>query len=322
MVVRRAAVDGGFEAGQPVEERRLVRLAGVRQRGGDLDKLALVAGEDRRELPRHGKREQREHPVGVDFQEALHGAPGLPGRHAAVENEQTAEAVAVNAKIGQRRRRTAGDRGTDQGMAGEEAGGDGLGVEGLSAAGEKSRMGRDHDLSGQRRHPLGRNGSDGGLGEGVLPGTRHDELVAGELGVPLPLEPKRPEIGAVVVGAGLGRGGAEALGQVAHLAPLRLAPGPVGEQGEKRHPRRRDERLGRTGVNLVVEFDALGMVGRKGHDGRREIRRPACMSGRRCLRGAPAAGARAGPSRGPIPSPSGALQFPDGSRRRDLDLDL
>ena len=117
-----APADLRLEPRQPVEQQRLVRLARPDQRRRQLGQLALVAGELRRQSSRHRQGQERHHAVSVDLEQPLHHAPGLAPRQAVVEDEQTAEAVAMDAEVGQRRRDPAADRGPDQAVTGEQAG--------------------------------------------------------------------------------------------------------------------------------------------------------------------------------------------------------
>ena len=61
--------------------------------------LRLHRAQVRRGLARHREGEQRHHPVGLDLEQALHHAAGLPEAHLAVEQEEAREAVLADAEI-------------------------------------------------------------------------------------------------------------------------------------------------------------------------------------------------------------------------------
>ena len=134
------------------------------------------------------------------------------------------------------------------------------GFGGFRLASHQHDVGGDKKLARQACDPFLRRGLDGRLGEGRVLVSRDDEFVAGEFGVALPLQAEWAEIGAEMVGVGRGRLDVEPLRQLSHLGAAFAAGVFVREKREIRDGAGRVQFFRRTGVNLVVQLLAQGMV--------------------------------------------------------------
>jgi hypothetical protein len=80
MILRFAALDVRFQAGEAVEQRGLILVVRAFEHRRHLGQLALAQAQEGREFARHRQRQQRHHAVGVDFHHALHAASCLSRR--------------------------------------------------------------------------------------------------------------------------------------------------------------------------------------------------------------------------------------------------
>ena len=266
--VRFPASDLRSDLGEPVQQDRLVPLFIARQRRGDLRQLVFAFPEERRELLGHGQREQGQDAVGVDLKQPLDHAPCLPRRHAAVPDQKPAEAVAMNAEIGQRGRCTAGNRRPDQRVACEQSRTDVVIILLLIGIADQVDMGRDDQLARKVGQPLLRHVQDRRLGEGLRRLTRRNEGEPVELRMALPLDAERPDIEPVMVGAWFRGGDLEMLQKIAELLPVRIPRPLVGKHRQIGQPLGRHQRLGRTCMHLVIELEPVRMVRGQGLVGR------------------------------------------------------
>ncbi len=75
------------------------------------------------QVARDRQREQRKDAVAVQFEQSLDDTSGLPGRHRAIEDENPAAPVAVDAEIGEGEAAIGEERRADQLVAVEQPGG-------------------------------------------------------------------------------------------------------------------------------------------------------------------------------------------------------
>jgi len=116
-----------------------------------------------------------------------------------------------------------------------------FGVERLVRRGHELRMRRNDRSARDRGKPLAWHKVDGRLTEGQRAASVDKDRIGGELAVALPLQPERPERGAVVTCAPSGWRGVELLAQGRKVSSFALV---------------RLQRLVGTGVDLVRKDDS------------------------------------------------------------------
>ena len=270
----KAALVGGDEVldlrGKPrqlLQELRLVGAALLGDVGDDRGEPPFLAGEGGHRRARRGQREQRHHAVGLDLEEALQHAPGAAARQRAIEHDEAAEAVVVDAEVGQHRSGAVADLRADEVVAREQRRVI-AGVGRSRAAAHQLGVPGEHELARQRRRPaLGQRGErGGGKRRGIVPWRVHG--VGRELGVPLPADAAGAELGAEVARIGRRSGHPEARAEVRHAREILRPRLGRRHQGEVARAQRRLMRLVGARVHLVREVETLRMVGgRCGLDG-------------------------------------------------------
>ena len=95
------AFDFGFELRQAIEKKRLLLFARLHHRFRDLDEFVFPGAQAWPQLLRKGQGKERHHAVAIDLDEPLHEAAGLPRSERQILDKNAAEAVAMNAEIGE-----------------------------------------------------------------------------------------------------------------------------------------------------------------------------------------------------------------------------
>jgi hypothetical protein len=198
----------------------------------------------------------------------LDDPPRLPRRHAAIDHEEAAETVRPDPEIGQCRRHPAGDRGTDRRGILEQPRRHRLVREGIVGGAHQADMRGDDQLPRQRRDPVRRHATDRRLVERVVGADAggHEHATV-ELGVLLPFEPEQAEIGGPMVRTRLRRRDAEPGREVGDRPPRRVLGDPLGQQRQVGEAHGGAQMLRRPRMHLVVQLDALRMVGRQAYLG-------------------------------------------------------
>ena len=109
----------GGELCQAIQQLGLAGRALSHHLLGNCSEIALCVHKLGADFARHGKREQGEHAIGFDFQQALQHAPGAAPAHAAIEQQKARIAIRMYAEIGKCSRAAVGEMRADQGMTGE-----------------------------------------------------------------------------------------------------------------------------------------------------------------------------------------------------------
>lgn len=191
---------------------------------------------------------------------------GLPARHAVIEQHQPAETVLVDVEVRYGNASAAGNGRADQHVAREVPARQLLQAARLDGTGNKGKPHADHQLARKPLQPVRRQPREAAFGKWRTGIDVEYELIARELGMPLPLQPKLGKARYEVIACRIGRcnGGLRAqAGDVLGLLRPVLA---TVQQRQIEHALRRHERLRRPRVNLVVEFESLGMARRQLHD--------------------------------------------------------
>ena len=170
-------------------------------------------------------------------------------------------------EIRHRHRRPAGHAAADHHVAVEPLRRDRLIIERFLDRPDERDMGGGDDVSQQFVEPVLGNDVDGPPGEGVFILALDDELVAAELGMALPFEPKIAQIGGEVIDPRFGRLRPEPPGKVAHLLPLPFAQREIAGDGQEGQARRRGQRFGRPGMDFVVQGETIRMLTWRLHPG-------------------------------------------------------
>ena len=260
------ALDVGREARQ-LGQQRLVRTVVARDLAGQPRQCALDARDPRAFRARDGQREERQHPVRLDLEQPLQHAARLPRCQAAVDDDEARPAVVVDAEVRERESCAVADLPADDDVA-------------IEVRGEPVRVGRPvrpaHQLrvrgddrpSRDRGQPAVGQEALGRLAERLRARARHEERVARELGVPLPLDADRADAIAEVGGTGTGRRHAVRAAQRGQVFAFAVAVGGVDQDRDVGGPLRCRERRVRSRVHLVGQREAIGVVGGKaGHRG-------------------------------------------------------
>ena len=160
-----------------------------------------------------------------------------------------------------------GDARADHDAGAEHVRGEGLDSRSDAVVRPQLGVGRDDDGAGQSGEPVGRNGLQRRLCERRRRRAGHDELVARELGVPLPLQPEGAEVRAEMVELPRRRVHPAARRQFAHVLPFALAARCVGGKGEEGQAQGCLQRFRRPRVHFRVQLVAQGVVRRQGRAG-------------------------------------------------------
>ena len=262
-----AAFNFRLQAGQPIQKLRLVDVRGIGHGRRNFGQFALRCSEARPEFLRDRQRQKRHNAIDLDLKKALHNAPRVPRRHRPVLDQKPREAVAVDAKVGERDRGATGDLRADDRIAVEKPLRHQRLILAVRQLVHERRVRRRNEAAGQVRHPLGGGGLDGGRCERISIVRLRQKRVAREFGVSLPDQLKPAEIDIVVLHARSRRRRAELFGQFRDELTVFLLIRRIGRQRDAGKPDGRRQRLRRTGVHLIAEGKALNVICRQSHLG-------------------------------------------------------